>query len=83
MELSVTDTEFTKTTIINKISIDVLSIKLFESITFVVNYYNTDGVIIYDPSLIRTVEISNDEYRQWGEDDNYIVNLIKQKINMT
>lgn len=83
MELSVTDTEFTKTTIINKISIDVLSIKLFESITFVVNYYNTDGVIIYDPSLIRTVEISNDEYKQWGEDDNYIVNLIKQKINMT
>lgn len=83
MDIAIADTQFTKTTTINKISVDVVSLKLFESVTFVVNYFNTDGAIVYDPTLIRTVEISNEEYRQWGEDDNYMIDLIKQKINMT
>jgi hypothetical protein len=57
----------------------VTDLKLKESITFAINYYN-DLEILIDT---RTVHIVNEEYYAWGNDDDYIPAIIFYKLGLT
>ena len=65
-----------KTINICKFTYSILELKLFESVRVLV-YLIDDTDIIRES---RYYDISGPEYKAWSQDDQYIVNLIKQKI---
>jgi hypothetical protein len=65
-----------KTLTICKFTYNILEIKLFESVRIAVYLYNENGLMIE----ARQYLIEGQEYNTWSNDDKYILNLIKQKI---
>lgn len=59
-----------------KFKYNILEIKLFESVRIAVYLYNENENLIDAKQYI----IAGDEYNAWSNDDKYILNLIKQKI---
>ena len=59
-----------------KFKYQILDIKLFESIRIAVYLYSDSDLLIES----RQYLIQGDEYNAWSNDDKYIINLIKQKI---
>ena len=78
IKVNVNDYTFVKTSVINNIQINILKIELFKSITLSVNLLSNTKII---DSQIMT--ISGDEYTNWTNDDNYIINLVLTKLNLT
>jgi hypothetical protein len=64
---------------INKIKIDILTLIFNNSAYFRVRY-NPNSIYEPKPSYIN---IEGDEYRNWENDDVYIINLICSKLNLT
>jgi len=69
---------FKKYLVGNKITIRPIEIKLFESIRVLVQIYNDSTNELIDTKIYL---ISDDEYTAWANDDQYIVNIIKQKLS--
>ena len=59
-----------------KFKYTIIEIKLFESIRIAVYLYNENDILFDAKQYI----IQGDEYNAWSDDDKYIINLIKQKI---
>jgi len=59
-----------------KFKYTIIEIKLFESIRIAVYLFNESDMLIDAKQFI----IQGDEYNAWSDDDKYIINLIKQKI---
>lgn len=70
----------TVTKTITQISLEIIEIILFTSITIRIQYLDADGVFCYDPKLLRSVVIEGEEYEAWERNDGYIINLVMQKI---
>ena len=68
---------FKKYLVGNRITIRPIEIKLFESIRVLVQIYNDSTNDLIDTKIYV---ISGDEYTSWANDDQYIVNLIKEKL---
>ena len=69
---------FKKYLVGNKITIKPIEIKLFESIRVLVQIFNDSTNELIDSKIYL---ISDSEYTSWSNDDQYIVNLIKQKLS--
>ena len=54
----------------------ILEIKLFESVRIAIYLYNENEMLVDAKQYI----IEGAEYNSWSNDDKYILNLIKQKI---
>ena len=78
IKVNVNDYTFVKTSVINNIQINILKIELFKSITLSVNLLSNTKII--DSQIMI---ISGDEYTNWSNDDNYIINLVLTKLNLT
>lgn len=65
-----------KTISISKFKYNILEIKLFESIRVAVYLFDEKDMLVE----ARQYVIDSNEYKAWSQDDQYIVNLIKQKI---
>ena len=63
-------------TTICKFTYTILELKLFQSVRIAVYLYNEHDVLVDSTQFL----IENEEYSNWGSNDQYIVNLIKQKI---
>ena len=59
-----------------KFTYQILEIKLFESVRIAVYLYTDQDVMIEARQYI----IEGEEYNNWSNDDIYIINLLKQKI---
>ena len=59
-----------------KFTYQILEIKLFESVRIAVYLYTDQDVMIEARQYI----IEGEEYNNWSNDDKYIINLLKQKI---
>lgn len=59
-----------------KFKYNVLEIKLFESVRVAVYLYNDKDILIEANQIL----IEGAEYNAWSNDDKYIINLIKTKI---
>ena len=59
-----------------KFKYNILEIKLFESVRVAVYLFNENDLLIESKQYL----IEGNEYNAWSNDDKYIINLIKQKI---
>lgn len=65
-----------KTLNICKFKYQILEIKLTESVRVAVYLFNENDLLVDSKQYL----IDGNEYAKWGSDDNYLINLIKQKI---
>ena len=65
-----------KTLNICKFKYQILEIKLTESVRVAVYLFNENDLLVDSKQYL----IEGTEYAKWGSDDNYLINLIKQKI---
>ena len=61
-----------------KFKYTILEIQLFTSVRIAVYLYNEHDSLIEATQFL----IEGQEYNNWANDDKYIVNLIKQKIQL-
>jgi hypothetical protein len=61
-----------------KFTYTILEIILFKSIRIAVYLYNENDLLIE----ARQYVIEGDEYNAWSNDDNYIIKLLKDKIQI-
>ena len=78
IKVNINDYTFVQTSIINNIQINILKVELFKGITLAINLLSNNKII---DNKIMT--ITGDEYTKWGNDDNYIINLVLNKLNLT
>ena len=62
--------------VVTKIEIEVIELVLNSHVTVVARLLNSNGNLIDN----RIFKIVGDEYNAWGDDDNYITNLILTKL---
>lgn len=65
-----------RTITICKFKYQILELKLKESLRVAVYLFSDNDLLIESKQYL----ISSSEYANWGLDDAYIINLIKQKI---
>lgn len=78
INVNIKDHPIIKTNIANNIKISTVNVVLFTSITLRVGLYTNN--ILVDNQMIT---LSGQEYNDWGNDDNYIVNTVLTKLNLT
>tara|TARA_R110000823_G_C15493660_1_gene452242 strand:- start:131 stop:412 length:282 start_codon:yes stop_codon:yes gene_type:complete len=86
MELLTIVRKLTRTINISGFSIAVNSIELGKSANLMISLYSADDVL--EPDGIRRIrgitsyQLEGEEYTNWGADDRYLVELIKEKIDL-
>jgi len=70
------DKEFVRVNILKSIDIQISDLVFNQFINLLVHLKDEQGTI-FKSEIIR---IQNDEYNSWGLDDDYIMNLVLQKI---
>jgi len=65
--------------VVTKIEMEVMEMVLASHVTMVVHYLNAAGNLLDN----KFVKIEGDEYTAWGNDDNYITNLVLTKLGLT
>jgi hypothetical protein len=71
--------ETVKTVISNRMSIRVLNLVFGTSIEVIASVVQDNGSVTQNYHLV----IAGEEYAAWGSDDDYMVNLIANKIGVT
>ncbi len=67
----------TTTKRITKFNIDHIAVNLFDSVNINVVLFDENNM----PCDTKNYIMNGDEYKLWGDDDNYIVDWIKSKLN--
>jgi hypothetical protein len=65
-----------KTVTICKAKIRILEMVMFESVRVAVYLMDDRDIVVESTQYL----IQGDEYKSWADDDKYIVNLVRQKI---
>jgi len=55
----------------------IIDLKLNESVRVAVYFYNENNLFVEATQYL----IEGEEYKQWSNDDTYLIKLIKQKIS--
>lgn len=71
---------FDKTTVrtITSFSVQVLQINLFKSALLNIRFFGNNKELVESQIL----EITGEDYSNWGSDDNYINNFVASKFNL-
>ena len=67
----------TTTKIITKFSINYITVNLFDSVNINVVLFDESDI----PSDSKNFTMNGDEYKLWGDDDNYIIEWIRNKLS--
>lgn len=67
-----------KTLTICKFTYQILEIKLSESVRVAVYLFTENDLLVESKQYL----IESTEYKNWGSDDSYLINLLKQKIQI-
>lgn len=67
--------------IVKNICIKISNLTFGQNASFMVQLF-PEGIEYIDKPIIKYIDLTPDEYKQWGNDDNYIINLICQKLNL-
>lgn len=59
-------------------TINIVSLELNVSVGLSVNLYNSDNVLLLTENML----ITGDEYTNWGNSDDYLTNLVANKLNL-
>jgi hypothetical protein len=79
MSQNIVPQDYVETNKIVRIEIQVSNVILKTSATFRVNSFGENDKFI----KLDYITITGDEYNAWGSDDDYIINLICQKLGYT
>lgn len=71
--------EKTEQYVVTKLDIQILDLKLNESVLVLVSLYDEHEVRVSQKQIV----ISGDEYNAWGSDDQYLLTLIASKFGLT
>lgn len=86
MELLTIVKSLTRTINISGFSVSVSGIELGKSASLLISLYSSDDVVDLDGINrvrgIASYQLEGDEYLNWGADDTYLVELIKDKIDL-
>lgn len=61
---------------INQFRVNIVELKLFESVTVCALLLNPDGQHVDN----KIYKLEGDDYTNWSNDDKYIVNYVKLKL---
>jgi hypothetical protein len=77
ISVNVQDSPYVRTNTINNINIRIISIELFTKLNVCVSLFENS-------QLVDNVnyQITGEEYSNWGNDDQYIVDLVLTKLGM-
>ena len=75
-EFNIQPKEFIQTTTVNKFEITEVEVKLYTGASLTIMLY-TDSNKCY--KCVR-VELTQEEYNNWGTDDNYIRDIVCEKL---
>jgi hypothetical protein len=78
IDVNVQDSPYVKTNTINKVIIRIANIELFTSVTVIASLFDHD--LLVDNQVFK---IEGQEYNDWSNDDQYIVDLVMTKLGMT
>ncbi len=78
INVNVQDSPYVVTNTINKVQIRVMNVELFTSVSVAASLFNNDSLI--DNKFFK---IEGEEYNNWGNSDQYIVNLVLTKLGLT
>ena len=78
INVDVTDYPYIKTNTVNNIKISVLSVELFKNIVLRVSMF-ADKTIVEN----KILKVEGEDYANWGNDDQYIVNYCLNKLGLT
>ena len=67
----------TVTTTVSSFEVSCVSLNLFQSATFQVTTFDENKKIIGRQNVTLTPE----EYQQWNNNDQYIINVVAEKLN--
>ena len=80
MEQILLDQPLNKTTeIIGFRILENVSVSLFSSVTIYISLTYKYGEKQWEEQ--RSIKLTNEEYSNWGNDDTYIIDLVKSRIN--
>ena len=79
MNIQIDDHELVQKTVVNTINITIVSLNFNESATFRVKY-NVNSLTNSVPIYIK---VEGEDYLGWNNNDDYIVDFILQKLNLT
>ena len=77
-KVNVQDSIYTKIMIINNIKIRTNRLSLFNSISLGVSLF-ADNALVEN----KTIDVTGEDYNNWGNDDQYIVNFVLNKLGLT
>jgi hypothetical protein len=72
-------TTITETMNVVSFKVHVVGLDLFNSVTVAVTLHDENRNCVGN----RTFVISGDEYMSWNSDDQYLINLVAQKLGFT
>lgn len=78
IKINVQDSPHVVTNTINRVQIRVMNVELFTSVNVSVSLFNNESII--DNKFFK---IEGDEYNNWGNGDQYLVNLVLTKLGLT
>ena len=67
-----------RTSTICKFTYNILELILFKSVRIAVYLYNEHDILIDSTQFL----FENEEYSNWAQNDSYIINLIKTKLQL-
>ena len=78
--LSVNITDVTlEAPVATSIEINVMELVLNSYVMVMVMFKNSNGNLLKN----EMIKIEGDEYAAWGSDDNYLIDLVLSKLNLT
>ena len=78
IDVNVQDSQYVKTNTINKVIIRIANIELFSNVTVIASLFD-DSTLVDN----KVFKIEGQEYTDWSNDDQYIVDLVLGKLGMS
>lgn len=83
MNIPVQASPVTYTREIVQVQLVAQSISLFDKISFIVRYLDSQGSFIEHATLPQSFVIEKEEYQSWGEDDTFILTKLFTLLNQS
>lgn len=77
--IPVTPQERVKTVVIMSVEMKIISLELGKSVSIIVLLKDQNGSLVE----VKNLKIEGEEYNNWGENDQYLIDLCIQKCGLT
>ena len=77
IKVNVQDSSYVKTNTINKVNIRIGNIELFKNVMVIASLFDNNSLV--DNKVFK---IEGDEYTNWSNDDQYLIDLVLSKLGM-